>query len=95
MGRNEAAAEILEGMPMGPPQWEMIAALRFNQRRFEDAKHYQELVTEGSTDHAAWMFLGEILQEMGDAPGAEKAFKKSLSLLRSRIVSEAGSVAGR
>ncbi len=94
-GRVESAAQIYEKMPMGPPRWEMMAALRYNQRRLDEAKHYQELLTERSTDHAAWLFLGEILQEMGDAPGAERAFKKSLSLLRSRIVSENRSVARR
>ena len=86
VGQDEAAAELFEGMPMGPPQWEMLARLRFKQRRFREAKQYQEKVAKDSTDHYAWMFLGEILQELGDARGAQTAFKKSLSLLRARVV---------
>ncbi|MEZ5327119.1 MAG: hypothetical protein R3F19_18885 [Verrucomicrobiales bacterium] len=87
VGMLSAAEKLYASVPDSPHTWPLLASARFKRGDYASAEDYQRkhLTALAVPDPEGWMFLGDIYRFQGKEGQAESAYKKSLSLMESKL----------
>jgi tetratricopeptide (TPR) repeat protein len=87
VGMLSAAEKLYASVPDSPHTWPLLASARFKRGDYASAEDYQRkhLAALAVLDPEGWMFLGDIYRFQGKEGQAESAYKKSLSLMESKL----------